>query len=259
MMKKALQLFVVMFVALPAGPALAGPIGDTGSFTWTRQSGYFSGNGGEFTIAGYGSSLDNSDYSVLAKNIANPQSFQTFCIETGEFANTPSHFVVQTKAVAGGIGPSGDQISVGTAWLYSHFAQGTLNVPPISSFGNYFSAGNPTRANETLKLQQAIWKLEGEDNTATTANNAYYAAAVSQFGGVEANAQANATAGYLGVYVLNNWKTAAARNLWVSSGIITESAKAQDFLYFRVPDGGATILLLGAAMAGLAAIRRRVS
>jgi hypothetical protein len=156
------------------------------------------------------------------------------------------------------VGPSGDQISVGTAWLYSHFAQGTLNVPPVSGFGDYFSAVNPTRANEALKLQQAIWKLEGEDNTATTANNAYYAAAVNQFGGVEANAQANASAGYLGVYVLNNWKTAAARNLWVSSGTITESAKAQDFLYFRVPDGGATILLLGVALAGLGALRRRV-
>ena len=35
--------------------------------------------------------------------------------------------------------------------------------------------------------------------------------------------------------------------------------KRQDYLWYHVPDGGATLMLLGGALVGLGAIRRKLS
>jgi hypothetical protein len=45
-------LIVIAAVAalLPAKETLAGPLGQTGSFSQTRVAGFFSGSGGEFTL-----------------------------------------------------------------------------------------------------------------------------------------------------------------------------------------------------------------
>jgi hypothetical protein len=245
-----------------AGLAIAGPVGQTGSFTWTRQSGYYTGSGGEFSIANYtginnDSYVDTGEDLTSTKNIGTTLTgqfnFETFCLETGEYASSPSYFVVRTEAAMGG-GASPDRISMGTAYLYSEFAKGTLSVPS----GSYFAAGDPTRAAEAGRLQQAIWWLEGEGSDisdATYMSNPYANAVVAQFGSI-ADAKADATAGYLGVYVLNNFTTVEARNAWANTGVFDSSKKAQDFLYYSVPDAGTTLVLLGSALASLGVFRR---
>jgi hypothetical protein len=139
---------VAVAVLLPAKQALAGPVGQTGTFSQTRVAGYFGGSGGEFTL--YGGTLpSNTSYGASSKNIpdanniALPPSFQTFCLETGENAAPSNFFVISSAAVQGGTTNS-DRISKGTAWLYSQFAQGTLNVKvsaSSSAYGDYFSTG----------------------------------------------------------------------------------------------------------------------
>ena len=251
-MMKSMRLLAgtaVLVLGVAAGQAFAGPVGDTGSFTWTRQPGFFANDGGEFTLSNL-VGISNSDYAVTSKDIGGILgSFQTFCIERNENAASPSYFVVGSSAIGGGNGgPSPDPISQGTAWLYSQFAQGLLNVPQVPAVtgpGNYFSAAPPSRVSEAEALQNAIWALEEETpqfGSVTSLNNAYYAAAVAMFG---ANATANASVGQFGVYVLNNYSNQ------------DRTTKAQDFLYYHVPDGGTTSLLLGTALAGLGLIRRR--
>ena len=78
--------------------------------------------------------------------------------------------------------------------------------------------------------------------SAPIAGTVFYNAIIAYFGS-EANAKANGGANY-GVYALN---------LWLPGG-----ALVQDVLV-RVPDGGATLMLLGGALVGLGALRRKFS
>ena len=241
-----------------AGTALATPL--TGQFNWNRQGGYFAGGGGEFTIYNY-TGISNQAYyqggtdSASAKNIgALDQSFQTFCLEEYEYAASPSYFAVSSAASLGGAGGSPDPISKGTAYLYSQFAKGTLSVPLIGTLGDYFSAAAPSRDAEAGALQNAIWALEQEIAAPAPGSNAYYEAALVNGG------TANAPAGYLGVYVLNNFNSIAARDAFLLHGANDATAmagRAQDFLWY-VPDNGTTLAMLGAGLVGLGLIRRRL-
>ena len=112
---------------------------------------------------GYNSGLNNQAY------------FQTFCIEYNEeFTPGVSYGVgVSQKAQYGSQPPNGDPISIGTAWLYSHFAAGTL-----SGYNYSYGAGRSTTAG---LLQEAIWWLEAEpngvrDSFIDTAEDALYGA-----------------------------------------------------------------------------------
>jgi hypothetical protein len=98
------------------------------------------------------------NYVPDTANLLNKGGFQTFCLEAGEHF-TPGHTyvgVLNTAAIFGGPGASGgsDPISLGTAWLYSQFAAGSLNY-------NYTLGSSRTSSATTL--QQAIWWLEGEN------------------------------------------------------------------------------------------------
>jgi hypothetical protein len=96
---------------------------------------------------GYGSGLNGHGY------------FQTFCIEYNEeFMPGTSYDVgISDRAKWGGQQPAGgDPLSIGTAWLYSQFAKGTL------SGYTYGYGGGRTMTAGTL--QQAIWWLEDEAN-----------------------------------------------------------------------------------------------
>jgi hypothetical protein len=141
--------------------ALAGMIGAPSLFAYTGLDGtlYFSaptfqnGVGGEFNAVTTGLG-----------------SFATFCLEDGEFiAQPPSGpytYTINTGAVQGGPGATTtdpntglnmDNVSLGTAWLYSQFAAGTLTLD--TGTGSYFDANQLANAGE---LQQAIWYLEDE-------------------------------------------------------------------------------------------------
>jgi hypothetical protein len=181
--------------------------------------------------------LTNVDYSTEAKNIVSQgvftstPSFQTFCLEVNEHAVSPSYFIISGAAVRGGTGTY-DTTSQGTAYLYSQFAQGLFNTTP------FYPASGP-RSIQAGLLQAAIWALEDERDL--TGVNLYYDLAMSHGGMADAP-----YAGYLGVYVLNNYED-KDRKIW-----------KQDFLYFHVPDGGATLMLLGGALMALGALRRKL-
>ena len=236
---------VAFVVLLTAGQAFAGPIGDTGTFNQIRVAGYQgspNNGGGEFTAYNL-NGLNNVSYADVTKNIPgtpnNVDSFQTFCIETNEFTTNPMNFVVTSAASGGGIlGPSPDPISKGTAWLYSQFAKGALD-------GYDYDPADGHRAADAALLQKAIWALEDEDGNPdySVSGNAYYTLAMNHIGGGVVGVEADAAQGYLGVYVLNNTKN--------------DGSAAQDFLYYTVPDGGATLALLGFSLMGLGIMRRK--
>jgi hypothetical protein len=305
MMNSARQIALSfgLLIGTSTGVALAGPIpygpvplGTTGTFSLTRVDGFKAGAGGEFTVYNVASLqgkppavVDNSAYSATpaAKNIvpAFPNSFQTFCLEMTENAGIgiTNFFVVGSTAAAGGGGSSKDahgaiggrdQISRGTAWLYSQFAQGKLNVPKNSDpkpRGDYFfddpKIPNPPRYAEAEMLQKAIWWLEEEasPDQSILETNPYYLKAIDVFKDKVGGAKADAAPGFLGVYVLNNFKTLSALNTYLATGNIYKTPtteRAQDFLWYdgeTVPDGGTTAMLLGGALMALGALRRKRS
>ena len=237
---------VLLLVIGLAAPAFASPVGTTGVFEQARYPGYYLNTGGEFTVYGFGTSLSNEGYSAAPATMnippSIPESFQTFCLEGLESSIATNYFVVSGAAVTGGtVPPTSDPLSMGTAWLYSQFATGLLNVPG----GNYFTGDRRVSAG---LLQAAFWMLE--DELATDPGNPYYAAALLHGGAT------TAPVGYMGVYALNNFIDQASLDSYMASG--TLDGKRQDYLWYHVPDGGATLMLLGGALLGLGAIRRKL-
>jgi len=226
-----------IFVAV-AMVALLVFVGSSSATTITidRVGGYYSGNGGEFNIAGFGAAT-NSLYasSVLVNNRYGAQGFETFCLETDEYVSIPGTYNAainpNNQAWGGGSNTnSGDTISRGTAYLYDLFSRGILT-------GYNYTAGSG-RAASAAALQQTIWSLEDE-GVANPGN--FTALLVTQFGSW-ANAKLDINMNY-GVGVLN---------LTTSTGGL-----AQDQLVRTpVPEPG-TMLLLGLGMVGVAVIRRK--
>ncbi len=178
---------------------------------------YSYGDGGEFsalpnaallslnpTLAGYASVTANSTAPY----------FQTFCIETKvDFTPGETYNVtIGNEIFNDGQFPSGEPIMMGTAWLYSHFAAGTL-----SGYDYTYGSGRTVSAGD---LQQAIWYLQGEATSLVNDGvngTAFYNAAVSALGGTIHNA----ADGAYGVVVLN---------LWVPGPHGSNGAAAQDQL-----------------------------
>lgn len=239
-MKKMIVAFGIL--SLVAMPALADFSG--GTMNATKQVGYYGGDfAGEFTLFPHGADpyLSNAFYDVKAKNLGFANSFQTFCMEMQEHADSPIDIVVSmtdinegtgaivgpgSHAVLGGM-PFGDNLDIKTAWLYTEFARGTL-------VGFDYGA---TRAASAQALQYAIWKIEGESNKADT----------------NALAQAFLTAA-----------NAAVAGGWNSIGLVRvlnttlhgyPGERRQDFLYLLPAPGAAILALVGLGIAG--GIRRR--
>ncbi len=63
---------------------------------------------------------------VITENING--TFQTFCLVEQEFiaGNTTYSAILNNKAIYNGVGPAGDPISHGTAFLYYEFEKGIL-------------------------------------------------------------------------------------------------------------------------------------
>ncbi len=142
-MKKTILIAVLTAAIVgPAQPVIAGP-----SVYATRQNGYYSGVGGEFTLTPAG-----------VPGLVDGQSFQTFCLEYNEYIwlNRTYDVVVNTSAVRGGEGADGDPLDARTAFLYDAFLDGDL-----SSYGYDYTSG-PGRSASAGALQEVIWFLEDE-------------------------------------------------------------------------------------------------
>lgn len=168
------------------------------------QNAYSSGVGGEFTAVTSDPSLLNN-YSPLAQvTTTHGTGFETFCIEYNiEFyPGVQYNAAINGGAIPGGGGTTGgngitggyDPISIGTAWLYSQFAAGTL--------ANYDYSNTSNRKIDAGQLQNVFWYLENEiPSVSHSDTNPFYQMLLTQFGSIAA-AQTNSDGAY-GVAALN--------------------------------------------------------
>lgn len=224
-------VLVLLLLAGLASPALAG------NLTLAPGYGpYHKGSGGEFTFTPVGGWLDLSGYSSRTTGQGGyGGSFQTFCLEMNEYILEGSSYVgsLGPEANLGGGGPNPDPVSQGTGWLYSQFASDNWQAGLTY---DYTSARSNAAA-----LQEAIWFLEQEISS-YSGTNIYINAAILRFGTI-----GNAMGGH-------------ASDFGVSALNLTDSAgnRKQDQLHYApVPDGGTTLMLLGGALIGLGALRRK--
>jgi hypothetical protein len=247
MMKRLILISILCaFIAAPAfaghGAGYSG-----GKVNWTRVSGHFGGNGGEFTIysdGGPGLLLSNGDYASTTKGKAGKaESFQTFCIELGEYivsqmdvwvseasTATPAVYGSGSHAWKGGTG-AGDDLDPRTAYLYDQFARGTL-----SSYA--YGTG---RSSSARTLQRVLWNLEQEDGKALKDFS-------GNVGGIDLTAAEETQA--------KAWVDEAIGAGWTGIGSVrvlqmqTGQTLRQDVLWIPVP--GAVLLgILGLGAAGL--------
>lgn len=244
MNKKSFFIFLIvvtLFVAFTQN-ALAYTVATTGNGgTYSGYGPYQTGTGGEFTLQ-VSSDLEwvLNNYSASTKNLGGTQkTFQTFCIEEAEYIypNTVYSATISNGAVSGGVSGaiSGiDPISIGTAWLYYSFAQGTL------SGYDYTDSG---RASSAAALQSTIWWLEGEAADPTN-TNIFRKAVIEKYG---SNAMTDNN-GTIPVAVLNLWAEGHAGDL---------NYRRQDQLIVTHTPVPAAIWLFGAGLLSLVGVRHR--
>jgi len=202
--------------------------------TVDRVSGYYAGSGGEFNV----SPVTGNGYAAsdLYNNNSGAAGFGTFCIDRNTSITIPGTYTA--VVAANGVTSSGNVVSLGTAWLFSQFATGTLAGYNYASTAGGASSG---RAGSAYTLQLAIWTLEGTYSYPDPTVNAFLAAAITHFGSLAA-ASADYAPGEFNVGVLN---------LYDANG-----DKVQPMLTL-LPDGGSALILLGMGLSSMAVIARK--
>ena len=257
-------VLITLVCAFVTTPVLADWYGGVGQ--WDRE--YYQGQGGEFTIYGYDDKpfLSNSAYADETKNINYQGSFETFCLETGEWISEPVGMVVSTTAINEDTGAGngagshavlggltyGDNLGFGTAYLYTQFATAQLSGYVYASSGTETVTVNSTnyvfsRSQTAGALQRVIWALEGEGGGDFSV--IHY--------GVSLNTDQQALATY--------WKNLANTSPWTtvgqvrvlnmyglnSDGSINYSALKQDQLYLTPIPASVILGILGLGVVGL--------
>lgn len=222
---KKLMLAVVAATALAVFQASAITV------TVDQVAGYNAGDG-EFNVSpitgvGYGA-------AALYNNNSGSLGFGTFCIDREVSITTPGQY--DATIIPSGINPNnGNQISLGTAWLYQQFAQGTL--------ANYDYTPGAGRVNSAYLLQNAIWVLEGQ--IANNFADIFLTMVTTEFGSLlaaQVDNNQHYSVGVLGLSYLD-----ANRNTVAAQPMLT-----------LLPDGGSALLLLGLGLSGLALFSRKV-
>jgi hypothetical protein len=183
-MKKLYVLAGVL--AMIGAPALQAAMDITLQQNTSSVNGYSAGNGGEFRATGTILSANPTlvGYSALTSGAG---YFQTFCIEHNEYFTPGNTYnvTISSRAMYGGQPPGGDPLSIGTAYLYSQFAAGTL-----AGYNYAYGANRITTAGD---LQKAIWWLEGEVNGV---KNSFVLAAEAALGLDDTTVQQDANGAY---------------------------------------------------------------
>jgi hypothetical protein len=244
MKRRNLNLAIILagLAGMMMAPSLFAYIGLDGTLNFSVPT-YQNGDGGEFNAVTtpFGSSPDLG-------------SFATFCIETGEYIGQPPSgpytYTINTGAVSGDAGANAtdpntglpmDNISLGTAWLYSQFWAGTLTLD--TGTGSYFDANRLANAGE---FQNAIWYLEDEGGQ----NNGYVALAETVLGKTEAQVKADSNGAY----------EVVALNLFDANGNLAQDQLAMvPASYTVIPEPSTVALItLGVGALGLA-LQRKLS
>jgi len=243
-----------------AGLAIA--TAQSATLTINANAGYRTGQGGEFTIvpAAGDAVLNNimSGYNANALFGGSPTGFETFCIEFNETFSPGSTYVygISSGAISGGVsGGNPDPISKGTAWLYTQFATGVLTgLSATNTVVAYDYVPGAGRSASAGLLQNAIWWLEGE--IADPGNTNPFRNKVMNLFGATAT-DTNTDTDLYPVAALNLFDSINANG--VGTGL------HQDQLVYQprtgrtnVPEGGASVVLMGLALTGLGVLRRKL-
>ena len=130
-----------------------------------NQGAYSQGLGGEFNAV-----LSGVGFSPIG--LTESGSFETFCLEVPENYQPGTSYLVTIDSAADGGGAGGqvgmtDPLDERTAYLYSMFISGGL--------AQYdYSNGLGERKNDAGALQEAIWFLENEIGSVTSAKAAFF-------------------------------------------------------------------------------------
>jgi hypothetical protein len=199
-------------------------------------------------------SLNGSYASAATETINGQTGFQTFCLQTGVDVDPGSGSypaVTYNYSLSLATTPDGFPLKEGTAWLYSQFAQGTLNNFDYSNLGTSLTPGSSaSRAIDNGALQSAIWYLQGGQTwpgyVPGGIGNIYYDDAENYFGTVSAlDADATLSTDF-GVNVMNltDANGAPAQNQLI-------------YLNSAVPDHATTWELLAGSLAALTIFTHR--
>jgi len=226
-MKKLLILLSILIMIIAVFPVMASTV----TVNWT--TGYYTYPGGEFTLTGdVGAYMKYySSFALVGGGI------QSFCLEKNEYISIGKsyNFIENTAAVNGGVGgPHPDPLSVGSAYLYYQFSQGTLTGYDYSLAGRAASAG---------VLQNAIWYLEEEGGSVNTVIRDLL---IHEFGSLD-NAKLDNNGKYP-VMVLNLTSTDSTGKTIYNQDQLVTVAQAP------IPP---TVWLLGAGLVGLVGLRRK--
>jgi hypothetical protein len=230
--------------------------------------------GGEFTLIPSNSSILNNYVAatkVADPDVSNEVGFQSFCLETGESYPAPPglptnalDYTISTQILNAPYYQPGLTVTLGTAWLYSQFAAGKLTGYAYSGSAAMFGGTgySSARAADAAYLQAAIWYLEDQPGFTT------YAAAGGSSNPFLNLLTAPTTSGGLGLASLTLAMAADAGGYGVDVINIGDPSSTPSLNYDyqaqlviggpAVPDGGATVMLLGVAAGGLALLRRKL-
>jgi len=216
-MKKLLVLAALVAVAFTPAAAQAGPLGPDNVVV-----------GDIITVADYNNTNIGGPFSVNNLTPFSPDGWLTFCVEVQEtlaFGRLLEVVGISDTAYNGGVGPEGDPLDPETAYLYTQYRQ----------------MGGSTNATLNNDYQNAIWWIEEAPGGV---NNYLVAAAFEAV-------NSGSWVGLGNVRVMNL--------VWGQDyGNFKKGDRAQDLLTMvGVPDGGATLTLLGCALLGLGALRRK--
>jgi hypothetical protein len=251
------SILMVAAVVLTTGVLAVGVHAATTTAYFDRTSGYYSDNGGEYTINPFAGNapLGSGVFCGTASDI-NGNSFQSFCVEYTETISIPGTWWVSgvtTHSVFGGqagqdgvdeLGRATDSLDLRTAYLYYNFRQGTLIAPYDYAPGD----GLRGQGGSSRELQRAIWYIENEIGANKTPEQAL-GAGTDALAFYEEATDAVARGDwndYHGVRIMNVWKHATLHDF---------EHRSQDMLTLVPVPAAALLGAIGLALVGV--VRRR--